>query len=182
MCNAGTIGRAGNGMIHRLFTLASAASLLIWLASAVIWAQSYRYWDEIRFGRFDRDAVSYSAIDFNRQLRLARIRNDWGVAGQRDWGWAGAAYPPRWRATPDATPWNWGGTRLGFTAGFVSYRPARPGVSGRRGFSGSALIVGIPPWFACAAAAILPLCWLARRRLRPTPGPATGTGTVSDLL
>lgn len=153
-------------MTRRLFTIVSVLSLLLWVFAVVVWIDGYGHWDEVRFGRFDRDAVSYSAISFNHQLRLARVRNDRGGAAERELGWEGAAYPAWWHATPDATRWDWGGTRLGFTAGFVTYKPVRPGLKGPRGFSGSALIVGIPPWSPCAAAAVLPLSWLARRRPR----------------
>ncbi|HEY2589533.1 MAG TPA: hypothetical protein VGI81_27550 [Tepidisphaeraceae bacterium] len=161
-------------MTRRLFTLSSVLSLLLWVFAVVVWLDSYGHWDAVSFGRFNRDAVSYSAMSFNHQFRLARVCNDWGVWGQRELGWEGAAYPPSWRATADPTRWDWGGTRLGFTAGLVTYKPVRP-----RDFRGSAMIVGMPPWLGCVAAAVLPLWWLARRRPRRMPtGVARGVGAT----
>ena len=92
-------------MTRPLFTLMAAASFALCAAAAVVWLQSYGYWDELRLGQFQRDAVSYTALSYDGQLRLARFRNDGGSPGPRAWGWNGAAYPPGWQSPPDTMRW-----------------------------------------------------------------------------
>jgi hypothetical protein len=157
-------------MLRRVFTAASGLSLLMGIAAAMLWIRSYWYWDDLSFGRSPRCWISYHATNWNRQFRFVRIMDDCGPADvPRHVLWEAAPYPDGWRARPDNTAWDWGGTCLGFTAGQVTCKPPIGDVLTGRAFSGTSFVVGVPPWFASTIWLILPLCWSVGRYARRAP-------------
>lgn len=154
-------------MIRCLFTIASVLSLLLFVAVLTVWVQSYWYWDVVEFGFPAHDSVSYGASDSNSQFLLARTFNEHGKAKPRIWSWQRYRHSAGWQST-NTTEWDRGGTRGGFTAGYVAYKPTQLHSGHGRPVSGGTFVIGVPSWFACAVCLLLPLFCLKRRFSRHT--------------
>ena len=174
-------------MLRRLLTLASAVSLVLCAASAYFWWRTAR--DGMGGVELRAPGLAAEAFCSANGLDVTVTRAWPGPTGARaDWGTAGAEATPRpvqsYRAgTP--TEWRWLG--LGGERGAVSYLV---GPDGRvreltdREFFGRPLaddlrwsdplpywaVADAPPWLGVAAAAPLPVAWLAVRLTRSVRG------------
>ena len=164
-------------MLRRLFTLLSAASLVLCAATCVLWARSHWHQDgfvfarggRLTWGRCDRGKVALLTIDGDDGPdRAGRVR--WG--GRWDWG----ELPP----VPGTIGWGREASdpyvRLG---GFQYVRGTQEYLTSRTPFAIASRpfrLVVVPLWSPAAATAwpVLPLAARAVRRVRsrwvPEPG------------
>ena len=87
-------------MLRRLFTFASVVSLLIYLATAVLWVRSYWHVERFGFARMHGDAKrgvfshSLGATNARGELHCYRIKLLYAVRGEPHWSWVYAGFPP----------------------------------------------------------------------------------------
>jgi hypothetical protein len=152
---------------RRLFTVASALSLLLFIATIAIWIRGYSYWDEFDLGIARDHPVSYVVQSVDRQFHFTRICNDRGVWVVRHWRWQSEKYPTWWQSRTRAKTLkpDWGGSRFGFTIGYRTWK----GGSAPGAFNGSTFSIGMPLWIVWALFLVAPGLWLARRSWRRNP-------------
>jgi hypothetical protein len=158
-------------MKRRLPNLLTALSLLLCVATAVVWARSYRHGQWLMHtdgtgwrALSDTEVTEWSAFCGNGVLHLRWLKYRWnlGVAlhrgGANGWGVDGSA-PDVYKQPPGPqTPAN----RLGFDFVEEHYTTEeKPGASRR---------VTLPLWLPVLLLALTPAAWTYRHLRRPGPG------------
>lgn len=158
-------------MLRRLFTFASALSLLVWLAIGGLWVRSHFALDEVTWHRQTMRGWTSSVQEFH----FASSRGEVGVEYTMLRGGSHfiTSRPPPPPRTSNDVQWN-----LGQPLGFATLRGSL-GVAQHR-FGARHSVVGmegddrqedgavvVPVWPMFMAAAVLPALWIWRRRGRP---------------
>lgn len=164
-------------MTRRLFNVASAISLMLCLASLVLWGRSYARMDTLEVrpakppyhwwyiisqrGAVQCSMTSYPPMAFRHELVLAMGRGTPATHFQSLWlstgGW-------NWYAQPDLR-WQWAGFAYREqTMGGPRYAPTYiyQGVRSRG--------IAVPDWALALVTAVLPIAWIFRRRRRVSAG------------
>lgn len=164
-------------MIRRLFAIASAISLLLCVASAMVWVRSCWIFDalvDLRYSAPDPAAATadfapiatqqFTLISFPRGVVLcSRSRRQVGYSGSDD----------TWHRLIQPTPGPVIGPSLTNRLGFGFHR--------RRSPVGSSIRLLFPLWAVATLTAVLPVSWLLdlprRHRLRRLHGGLCPSGT-----
>ena len=165
-------------MLRRLFTLLSAASLLLCVATVVVWVRSYWKADGVsRTAVVARAAPGQSAgfdeHDFRgevRQGQLTLVRTHWPLCSDR----VETVVWQRFADDPDGPAWTVGFPRPDLDRfGFFVVREHVHRRSGQR-----ATAVGLPLGSVALASAVLPfaLSWRRRRGRESTAGRCASCG------
>jgi hypothetical protein len=111
-----------NWMIRRLFTIASALSLLLFVATGVLWARSYWIWDNLGFNKASAPRLASSSMDYCTHIV------DWHTDTQlgSDTGWL--AFTKEVDRNPIPTDsvgyqngWDWSQDRAILVRGWSNY-------------------------------------------------------------
>jgi len=157
----------GNGMIRHLFTIASAISLLLCIATAALWLRSRngKYADDVRW----QHGRMYCVDSADGHL-CAEVESTWTIEGplsrNLDMGWQPTEF--RFGRSLSALPTRPAG-RFGFDWGteqetyapisYVQVQP-KPDVESRR------LFFIVPDWTAMITFGLMPFFWAMRKLSR----------------
>ncbi|MDB5303518.1 MAG: hypothetical protein JWM97_1067 [Phycisphaerales bacterium] len=143
-------------MLRRLFTFASAMSLLLCVTIGALWVRSERFTDQVLYERAIASTGNYRR--YNLESVGGRV---WGEVldfkGRTlPLGWNRGSAPsgtPTWHIRPQRMP---GGqyAALGFELSFAD-APAPSAYMPRRVFK-----LGVPDWFVALFACVLPYSWI----------------------
>jgi hypothetical protein len=173
-------------MIRRLFTLLSALSLLLCVATCVLWVRSYQVWDRLEQTRTyasDGTDVSDRWDEFKDAPNTTTREVSWSSMGaylvyhRIDWvdpkgghnSAPGAVPPPEWRRTAEPLASGDGPIRDHGGQTFAGVHRDGGTMDLGQGCRMRWATTSFPLWFAPAAFALLPLVWsvrLARGRRR----------------
>jgi hypothetical protein len=146
-------------MIRRLFTLLSAVSLLLCVATCALWARSYRLSDQVKWDRID--GVGWIRTAEGHVMSGLFVGNHSG--GPADY------YGLKYASDRASPPLN-GLVLLNHDAGDTDFSWERGGFAWyeMRAMRGNLHAIAVAPFWAVAGVtAVLPLGWFAvRRRIR----------------
>jgi hypothetical protein len=158
-------------MLRRLFTILSALSLLLCVATAVLWVRSLRRVDQVACVGASEDAYirTVSAWTLNGKL----------VVTNRKEVLVGEDLPASFTVAAESRVLSPDGAGLieqslemtGFHFAGFGWHPVDEEAHYRlAGFKETGGDVTVPFWFLAAAFAVAPLCWLRRRQARRVRG------------
>lgn len=142
-------------MIRRVFTFASALSLLLWVAIGLLWVRSYWRFDSAGSPKFHE--TSYEIASGHGGISLSAVT------------WLTTGVNPSWSISSQAIergermPWSWSTNRLGFAAG----RELDLEEGETAPYANTRYLV-VPHWLLFILSGLLPALWIVRLKRRPS--------------